>query len=340
MYWINRLLAYLGVLLHRGQTTDSKVLVLQPLPGIGDMVWHLPALHALAARYGPVTVMTKARSCADQLLEGNPAVAHVIWLERAPGRHAGLLGLIRLVVDLRRLKLSEAWVMHGSARYTMALYLAGVNRIVAPGKGLQRLFSDPTMWLDKAQLGTHPILRAEAMLRRAAIPLVRHEGCLRAAGNYLTQARQDYPHPELVILGIGSSEPDKQWGARRFSQLAEQLLRHDLPVVLIGGKAEQALAKEISSLTKEPGLQLEIARPLPYVTALLASARTYIGNDTGVLNMALACGIPAFGLFGASAPLTHATNLHAIKPGAPELGMAGISADQVFAELTRVLDIS
>lgn len=261
MYWLNRFLTYLSVLLRRQQTTDFRVLVLQPLPGIGDMVWHLPALHALAAKYGPLTVMTKARSCADQLLEGSSAIEDVIWLERSPGRHDGLAGVIRLAADLRRLKLSEAWVMHGSARYTLALYLAGVKRIVSPGKGLQRLFSDPAMWLQKEQLRTHPISRAESMLKQADIPLAKHEGCLQAPKEYLTKVRQEYPNSGRVILGIGSSETYKQWGADKFSELAEQLLQRDLQVVLIGGKAEQPLAEEIFSLTKEPGLRLETARP-------------------------------------------------------------------------------
>lgn len=340
MYWLNRFLTYLGILLRGDQTTDPRVLVIQPLPGIGDMVWHLPALQALAAKYGPLTIMTKARSCADQLLEGNSAVERVVWLERTPGRHDGLAGVIRLAADLRRLRLNEAWVMHGSARYTLALYLAGVERIISPGKGLQRLFSEPVMWLHNSQLKTHPISRAENMLKQADIPLVKHEGCLQASEEYLTQVRHEYPNADVVILGIGSSEPYKQWGSERFRELAGQLLQRNLQVVLIGGKAEQPLAEEICNLTKEPGLRLEIARPLSYITALLVISRAYIGNDTGVLNMALACGIPTLGLFGASAPLTHANNLHVIEPSNHKLGMTDITSAQVLDKLTQVLDIT
>lgn len=45
-------------------------LVIQPLPGIGDMIWHLPHIHAIAAASpnGQVDILTKRRSLADQEL--------------------------------------------------------------------------------------------------------------------------------------------------------------------------------------------------------------------------------------------------------------------------------
>jgi heptosyltransferase II len=79
-----------------------NVAVVQPLPGIGDMIWHLPHLHALAAAAGrAVTLIAKPRSAADQLLGADPAVRDIIWLDRNPqgqrrGRHDGLRGLLRL----------------------------------------------------------------------------------------------------------------------------------------------------------------------------------------------------------------------------------------------------
>ena len=47
------------------------VAVVQPLPGIGDMIWHLPHIRAIAAHVGqPVTLIAKPRSAADQIFSG------------------------------------------------------------------------------------------------------------------------------------------------------------------------------------------------------------------------------------------------------------------------------
>src|SRR5689334_2252805 len=82
------------------------VAVVQPLPGIGDMVWHLPHIRAIAAwAGGPVTLITKPRSHADQLFNDDPALAGIFWIDLNPagrrGAHDGVRGFVRLVRKLR-----------------------------------------------------------------------------------------------------------------------------------------------------------------------------------------------------------------------------------------------
>jgi len=50
--------------------SSQRTLIVQPLPGIGDMIWHLPHIHAIAATSieGQVDLLTKPRSQADRLL--------------------------------------------------------------------------------------------------------------------------------------------------------------------------------------------------------------------------------------------------------------------------------
>src|SRR5438552_15723696 len=50
----------------RRMSVARRVAVMQPLPGIGDMIWHLPHIRAIARHVGaPVTLIAKPRSLAD-----------------------------------------------------------------------------------------------------------------------------------------------------------------------------------------------------------------------------------------------------------------------------------
>src|SRR5579863_132855 len=84
-----------------------RVAVIQPLPGIGDMIWHLPHIRAVARWFGrPVTLVAKPRSAADELFSGEQTIEDVLWLDRNPerrrGGHDGVGGFLRLVASLRQ----------------------------------------------------------------------------------------------------------------------------------------------------------------------------------------------------------------------------------------------
>ena len=322
---------------------SGRTLVVQPLPGIGDMIWHLPHLHAIAATTltGRVDVLTKPRSQADRLLCADPQIEHILWLERETGGHAGARGLLRLAALLRREHYQRVWVLHGSARYALAARLAGIPERIGYGIGLQALLLSAPLRLPSALRHAHPIRRADALLDALAIPRPEAEPRLRvaaAAEQAITERFAAWPLP-WIALGIGSSEPRKQWGAARFAQLALALHQRQAgSIFIVGGPAERALAHEILHEVRDQGGSAAdaVSLPLEQTAALLARCRAYIGNDTGALNMAAALQVPALGLFGGSPPLTHSSLIQVILPDESRgndgsvRNMAGISVEAVL----------
>ena len=314
---------------------SGGVLVIQPLPGIGDMVWHLPHIHALAAAApeGKVWVLTKPRSQADRLLAADPAVAGVLWLERNPGRHDGLRGLLRLARELRARGFREAWVLHTSARYALAARLAGIPRRFGFGFGTQRLWLSGSARLGPAERRLHPLEKADRLLERAGVPRREEEPVLPVAeGARAAAARRTagLPRP-LVALGVGTSEPYKQWGAERFVELAARLRARAGGFVVVGGPAEAELAARVAAGIAPHGARARAVHdaPIDEVAALLEACDLYVGNDTGVLNVAAAVGTRAVGLFGASPPLRHSRRIHAVVPRPGGGGMSAIAPGAV-----------
>ena len=319
---------------------SGRTLIVQPLPGIGDMVWHLPHIHAIAATTieGRVDILTKPRSQADQLLGADPCVDRVLWLEREAGRHAGVRGLLRLAALLRRENYQRAWFLHGSARYALAARLAGVPERIGYGIGLQSLLLTAPVGLPTELRHAHPIFRADALLNLLAIPRTELEPRLIVditARQAVANRFAAWPTP-WIALGIGSSEPWKQWGAARFAELALALHSQRAgSIFIVGGPAERALADRIFSQVKASGGAAAdaVALPLEQTAALLAHCSGYIGNDTGVLNMAAALQVWAIGLFGGSAPLTHSRWIYPVTPPSGERGMAAITVVQILEAL-------
>lgn len=321
----------------------SGVLVIQPLPGIGDMVWHLPHLTAIAAHEpeGRVSVLTKPRSLSDQLLANLGGVSEVLWLQRKPGAHDGLIGFFRLVALLRRARYRKVWLLHDSARYAWAAFLAGIPARAGIADGWQRLlFNQRPVRPVPREL--HTVERADHLLAGLGLTVNRTPPLLTASVAALDEVRAletDCPRPWFA-LGIGSSEPFKQWGEHHFSQLAAELThRYRGTCFLLGGTSESGMAQGLIAAT--PQCRAWIQRPLQSVIALLTHCQAYMGNDTGMLNLAAACGVPSIGLFGHPVSAWVASSspcIHPVYPasGLSETGVQDISPAAVLHTLTQL----
>jgi heptosyltransferase-2 len=326
-------------------TVARNVAVMQPLPGIGDMIWHLPHVRAIADHVGaPVTLIAKPRSAADQLFRAEPAVRDVMWLDRNPerrrGRHDGPFGLVRFVRDLRARRFDAVYLLHHSQTLAFATMAAGIPARFGYGFPLQRFALNRPPFLSASARRLDPHRQATAWLAAAAIPLDDTEPRLAVAVPAREKVADWIGGGAIVAIGIGSSEPYKQWGAERFAALAAGLIASGWPsIVLVGGSAETGLANDIMARLGERArfVRLAIGWDLCELAALFAGSACYVGNDTGVMNLAAAVGTSSFGLFGATPPLRHSARIVPITPPDGidmDHGMSRITPQAVLAAIT------
>jgi heptosyltransferase-2 len=95
--------------------------------------------------------------------------------------------------------------------------------------------------------------------------------------------------------------PAKRWPADHFAQLANRL---DRPAVLLGSAKEAALCDAIGNAAPA-GKCLNLAgkTALAQAFAVIAAAHAVVSNDSGLMHVAAAFGVPQVALFGSSSPL-------------------------------------
>lgn len=122
------------------------------------------------------------------------------------------------------------------------------------------------------------------------------------AGKLLGGLGIDGRSPYLVICPR-SANPIKEWPAGRFAQLARDIWNKDrLPVVLMGTRADESLARQIAAQAGE-GSHVLTGTPLDVSMALIAAGRLMIANDSGPLHLAAALGRPVVGIYGPTDPV-------------------------------------
>jgi len=139
--------------------------------------------------------------------------------------------------------------------------------------------------------------------------------------------------PGFLAIHPGSGSPRKNWPAEGYAELLRRFSR-ERAWLLLEGPADAASAAPLRSV---PGVVTLRDAPLRVVGALLSSAGTYVGNDSGVSHVAAAWGAPTIALFGPTDPAVWAPQGPEVEiVRSPSSDIAQISVDAVAAAVGRI----
>jgi heptosyltransferase II len=322
----------------------ASTVVIQAKQGIGDVIWHLPFIRAIAATTpaGVVTFLTLPSTHGSELLAGEPCVAQTLYYENRGSELARGLHLVHLTTLLRRLGPETVWILDRSTRPALAAFAARIPRRIGLGFGRQRWFIT-NAGIDRKFYHDHPIEWLTALMETMKVPFATTEPILHLRPALTAAIAERYaarPRP-WIVLGIGSSAPDKNWPMERWGEFIAGLARRTPGTAfLIGGPDCAARAER---LVQSAGAATVNACDLTIMEAagLLQQADLFVGADSGPMNLAAAVGTPAFGLFGPTPVLTYSRFIHAILPdngGAPMPDrVERISAGAVLARIEPYL---
>jgi heptosyltransferase-2 len=317
--------------------------VIQVKPGIGDVIWHLPFIRAIAAASpgGRVTFLAPPTSNARDLLEEEPGVEEVLYFEHGGSELRRGINLVRLSRLLKQSNFRKVWILDKTLRPALASWLAGVPERIGLGLGPQRLFIT-NRGINQKHFHDEPIDWLTALMAATQVPLATREPDLPVSAETLLAIDAEFaaePRP-WIVLGIAASHSDKDWPEGHWAEFAALLRQRTKgSIFLIGGPQNAARAEALIARTPDAALINACDLKLMQSVALLRHADLFIGANSGPLNLAAASGTDAFGLFGNTPVLTYSRFIHAIVPdGGPSPdGMARITAAEVLKQIEPYL---
>ena len=283
----------------------TRSLVVAP-QWIGDAVMSEPLLAALHARGEQLAVA--ALPWVAPVYVAMPQVAEVIELPFAHGRF-DWTARRRIAAGLRG-RFDIAYVLSNSLKAALLPWLAGIPRRVGyHGEGrwllLNRRFPNPA--------GRPPMVAfygafAGSPLPADAAPQLRFDD---ATLERVTAAAGVARGAYFAFAPGAEYGPAKRWPPEHYAALARTLhAESGLPVLLLGSAGEAALCDEIAAAA--PGACRVLAGKVVLRDAmtLIAAARGVVSNDSGLMHVAAAFGVPQVAVFGSTSP-THTPPLSA-----------------------------
>jgi heptosyltransferase II len=277
-------------------TAPLRALVVAP-QWIGDAVMSEPLLRRLADRGERLSV--GALPWVAPVYRAMPQVAEVLEWPLAHGRLDWTLRR-RIAAGLRG-RFERAYVLPNSLKSALIPWLARVPlRSGYRGEGryllLNRRAANPP--------GRPPMASFYAALAGAGdVPaprlVVAAERCVHAA-----RSAGVAPGAYWVFAPGAEYGPAKCWPAAHYSTLARSVhASSGCPVLLLGSGKEAALCESIARDAAPACRVLAGQTSLDDAMALIAAARGLVSNDSGLMHVGAAFGIPQVAVFGSTSPL-------------------------------------
>jgi heptosyltransferase-3 len=282
--------------------TVKRVLVVR-MRSIGDTVLTTPSLFALKRFLPQASVDILLEGWVAPVLDGFSHVDNVITLE---GRSTS--SRARVAWQLRANNYDVVYNLHGGTTATLLTRATGAkHRVGYKAYQYARLHNhlSPSSSLLWARDKTHSVEQQLALLGWTGVPVsdrpptelaVTPEAAAAVAARLESAALIDMP---FAVIHPAAAFATKQWAADKFGRVAEDLSSHGLGVVVLTTPSEKPIIEELqrnSAATVAAFTDLS----LPEITALLARARLFVGNDSGIAHIASAVRTPSVVIFGSS----------------------------------------
>jgi heptosyltransferase-3 len=284
----------------------ERILIVR-LRSIGDTVLATPSLCALKRFVPQARVDILLEDWVAPVLNGFSHVDHVITLERKSASSRA-----RVARQLRANRYDVVYNLHGGTTATLLTRATGAkHRIGYRTYQYARLHNElsPASSVLWGRDKTHSVEQQLALLGWTGVPVsdrpptqlaVTAEAAatittrLQAAG--LQGSGLDR---QFAVIHPAAAFATKQWAAEKFGRVAEHLMSQGLPSIAIITPNEKSIIDDMNRHSATP-VAAFMDLSLPEITALLARARLFIGNDSGIAHIAAAVSAPSVVIFGSS----------------------------------------
>jgi ADP-heptose:LPS heptosyltransferase len=237
---------------------------------LGDVMTTLPAIATLKVRYPYAEIDCLVKPGMDALLRGNKSVSSTFT-------HAGALA--------KEYDCAIAFAP-GAERNRFLARVGAPVRIGWGGCGgaasLTHIYRD-----DRDDRPRHEVV---SCLEMAA---------LAGASDQAREMRVVVPQATLysapyVVIHAGASKSYLRWPVQKYAALAQRMCEtFGWRAVFSGSKADAGLQDVLRKvLPVDERYSFEFDQPLSRLAAVYAGARMYVGNLTGPMHLAAACGLP------------------------------------------------
>ena len=279
-----------------------RILLLAP-NWVGDAVMSLPVMAALRSFFPETRITVAARAPVAPLYEGQPGVSSIIAITGGLQRWTWFRSLSP--------KFDLGVALPNSLAAAAGLFLARAKERLGYAADGRSLLLTRAVTGRRQLAGLHQvyyylgILTALGEVSCFTPPQITISEQERQAALELLTTRGVNPGASLVGLAPGAAYgPAKRWPPERFGEVGRTLASESGAYpILLGGPGDRNAAAEVLRHFDGQILDLVGQTSLRQALAVLSHLHLLITNDSGLMHVAAALGVPLIAIFGSTDPV-------------------------------------
>lgn len=296
-----------------------NILIVNPY-GIGDCLFATPLLHSLKDAFPGNKIGFLCNKRTGQLLRNNPFIDEIFIYERDEFKRlesvswfAWFKEFASFIRRLRKAKFDLAIDLSLATPFGFFLFLAGIKKRLGynyKNRGFYLTQSINLIAYDAKHMvdyynGLLGLLNLTPKYRDMELYLGKED--IAYAQNLLGENNIDSLSPVISIAPGGGASWGKEaylkyWPADNYKILIHKILeKYNAAIIIVGDLADRNLLGEVD----ERVINLSGKITLAQTAAFIQKADLFIGNDGGLLHMAVALGKKTLSFFGPVDPLVY-----------------------------------
>jgi lipopolysaccharide heptosyltransferase II len=285
----------------RKESSGDKLLVRAP-NWIGDAVMMTAFFGELKKVYSEIYAACSGPGVSG-ILSGNPYIKRVIEYDRK-----SLSSTLKAAAEIRKERIGAGVSLSPSLSSYLLMKLAGIKIRAGYSDDLGRFFLNRVYKRDKSHRREHVmgeyrqlfyLLDNSFDFSRAAQKIFTGAG--RAAA--LKKYRKKGASKTILIAPFAKFGPSKMWPLENYRKLIKMIMKkYKKAAIYVTGTKEDMefdLGREITSHKNYMEMR---GAPLNDAAVIAANSDFFIGNDSGIMHIADALGVPMAVIFGSTSP--------------------------------------
>jgi heptosyltransferase-2 len=275
---------------------------------VGDAVMTLPALEAVRENFPSASITVLARPWVAPVFENHPAVNSILIYNRHDGIKKNISEIFHLAGIIRKNRYDLAVLFQNAFEAALLTYLGRVKyRLGFDSDGRGFLLTHKIKRSGEI-FAVHQVEYYLSILKAAGLKAESRNPVLHLSEKDLAEAAKLLESKGIsrgdFILGISPGAifgNAKRWPFERFAEISDRASeKWGAKVIILGSRKEKDIGNKMAGIMRNKAADFCGNTSLGEAMGLIAGCSFFVTNDSGLMHVAAALGVPTLAIFGST----------------------------------------